>query len=97
VSSVGLILAMGAAVYALRLAGLALPETTVPPDWNRALRFVPIALLTALVVASLSGQADGLGVRLVAASGGALVAYRTQKMWACIASGMLLYWLLRSG
>lgn len=90
-------LVMGAGVYALRLAGLLLPGAAVPPGWNRALGFLPIALLTALVVTSLAGQADGLGVRLVAAGGGVLVAYRTRQMWACIASGMLLYWLLGSG
>jgi branched-subunit amino acid transport protein len=93
---VWLILATGAGVYALRLAGLLLPEAAVPPGWDRALRFVPIALLTALIVASLGSQGEGLGVRLIAASGGALVASRTRQMWACIASGMLLYWLLSS-
>jgi branched-subunit amino acid transport protein len=88
---------MGAGVYALRLAGLVLPKAAVPLDRDRALSFVPIALLTALVVTSLGSHADGLGVRLIAASGGALVVYRTRQMWACIASGMLLYWLLSSG
>jgi branched-subunit amino acid transport protein len=96
VSTVWLILAMGAGVYTLRLAGLLLPGRMVPSGWDRALRFVPIALLTALVVASLGSQGDGLGVRLIAATGGALVASRTRQMWACIASGMLLYWLLSS-
>ena len=89
------ILGMGAGVYALRLAGLALPDVTVPPTWERALGFVPIALLTALVVSSLAGPSGGEPARLVAAGGAALVARRTGKMWACILSGMALYWLLR--
>ena len=89
------ILGMGAGVYALRLAGLALPDVTVPPTWERALGFVPIALLTALVVSSLAGPAGGQPARLVAAGSAALVAQRTGKMWACIVSGMALYWLLR--
>lgn len=85
---------MGVGVYALRLAGLALPKAAIPPDWERALRFVPVALLTSLVILSLSSQSDGSPVRALAAAGAALVAYRTGKMWACILSGMTLYWLL---
>lgn len=88
------ILAMGVGVYALRLAGLAMPNVAITPDWERALRFVPVALLTSLVVMSLSSQSDGSPVRALAAAGAALIAYRTGKMWACILSGMTLYWLL---
>jgi branched-subunit amino acid transport protein len=89
-----LILAMGAGVYGLRLAGLVLPARGTEADSARALGFVPIALLTALVVASLGSTPDGTGIRLVAAAGGALVAYRTRQMWSCIVAGMLLYGLL---
>jgi branched-subunit amino acid transport protein len=92
-----LILAMGAGVYSLRLAGLVLPDGAVRAVGDRALGLVPIALLTALVVASLGVGAEGVGVRLVAAAGGALVAYRTGQMWACIVAGMLLYGLLALG
>ena len=53
-STVWLILGMGAGVYALRLAGLALPDVAVPPAWEQALRFIPVALLTALVMSSLA-------------------------------------------
>jgi branched-subunit amino acid transport protein len=59
VSPTWLVLAMGAGVFALRLAGLVLPSRSVPAAWDRALAFVPIALLAALVVASLSGGSDG--------------------------------------
>lgn len=92
-----LILAMGAGVYALRLAGLVLPDGAVRAAGDRALGFVPVSLLTALVVASLGSGVDGVGIRLVAAAGGALVAYRTGQMWACIVAGMLLYGLLALG
>ena len=90
-----LILGMGAGVYALRLAGMALPDLAVPLAWERALGFLPVALLTALVVASLAGPTGGGPARLLAAGGAALVARRTGRMWACILSGMALYWLLR--
>ena len=94
-SAVWAILGMGAGVYALRLVGLALPDVAVPPAWERALGFVPVALLAALVVASLAARPDEGPARLVAAAGAALVARRSGRMWACILSGMALYWLLR--
>lgn len=89
------ILGMAAGVYALRLAGLALRDLALPPGWERALRLLPVALLTALIVLNLTGQAEGSTSRLAAAAGAGLVAYRTGRMWACILSGMVLYWLLR--
>jgi branched-subunit amino acid transport protein len=92
--TVWLILAMGAGVYALRLAGLVLRDVTLPSGSERALQFVPVALLTGLVVVGLSGQVTAEPLRLVAVAGAALVAYRTGKMWACILSGMVVYWLL---
>ena len=93
-SAVWLILGMGAGVYALRLLGLALRDVALPPVWERALRFVPVALLTGLVVVSLTGQVSAEPIRLVAVAGAAYVAYRTGKMWACILAGMVVYWLL---
>ena len=93
-SEAGLVLAMGAGVYALRLAGLVLPDRAARTAGDRALGFVPIALLAALVVASLGSAPDHVGIRLVAAAGGALVARWTRQMWACIVTGMLLYGLL---
>lgn len=93
-NTVVLILGMAAGVYGLRIAGLSLRDTAVPPQWEQALRFVPIALISALVMLSLTGPANGEPRHLAAAAGAALVAYRTRRMWACIASGMALYWLL---
>lgn len=89
-----LIVGMGASVYGLRLAGLVLRDVALPPAWERALRFVPVAVLTGLVVVSLSGQVAAEPNRLLAVAGAAFVAYRTGKMWACILAGMVAYWLL---
>ena len=55
-SDLALVLAMGAAVFLMRLAGLSLPAVTVPAAWERALAFVPASLLAALVVISLTGS-----------------------------------------
>ena len=40
---VWVILGMGVGVYGLRLVGLALRDVALPPLWDRALRFVPVA------------------------------------------------------
>lgn len=90
-----LILGMGAGVFGLRLAGLALRDVALPPAWERGLRFVPVALLSALVVTTLGGAGGVDPARLAAAAGAGLVAYRTGRMWACIVAGMILFWLLR--
>lgn len=86
------ILAMGIGVYALRLSGMALPDVAVPATWRRALASVPVAVLAALVVSSLASQMDW--TRLVAAAGAGFIARWTGRMWACILSGMALYYLL---
>jgi len=93
--TLGLILGMALAVYTLRLAGFLLAEKSIPPSVERALGFVPIATLTALVVTSLAGRSDEAPVRLVAVAGAGIIAWRTGRAWACILVGMALYWLLR--
>ena len=92
-----LILGMGAGVYTLRLIGLTLRDVALPAIWERALRFVPVALLTGLVVVGLNAQVSAEPWRLLAVAAAALVAYRTGKMWACILGGMAAYWLLAWG
>ncbi len=93
-SELWLILGMGAGVYGLRLAGLVLREIALPAVWDRALRFVPVALLTGLVVVGLNGQVTAEPFRLIAVAGAAYAAYRTKKMGACIMAGMMAYWVL---
>ena len=94
-SALMLILGMAVGVYALRLAGLLLAGAAVPPAWERALGFVPVATLTALVVSSLAGRPDEGPARLVAAVCAGLAARRTGRAWVCILVGMALYGLLR--
>lgn len=89
-----LILGMGTGVYALRFVGLALRDVALPEVWERALRFVPVALLTGLVVVGLSGQVSAEPIRLLAVAVAVVVAHGTGRMWACILSGMVAYWLL---
>lgn len=94
-STLELILAMAACVYALRVSGLLLAGATIPVAWERALTFVPVATLTTLVVSSLAGHpGDGLP-RLVALAGAGLAARRTGRAWVCIAGGLAVYWAVR--
>ena len=87
------ILAMGAAVFALRLGGLALPARALPTGWARGLGFVPIAVLSALVATTLAGPGNGGAVPLAAAAVGTILAWRTGRMWACLAGGLAVWWM----
>lgn len=97
-SDLGLVLAMGGAVFLLRLGGVTLPERAVPPTAERALRFVPVSLLAALLVISLLGPARGGSAdwrAMAAVAIGAAIAHRTGRLWACIVAGLVAIWLLR--
>ncbi|HLT19593.1 MAG TPA: AzlD domain-containing protein [Thermomicrobiales bacterium] len=89
------VLALAAGTLAMRVSGLALQDVRIPDTWERSLRYVPLALLAALVVVTLNGQPAGeLGARVAALLAAAAVTYRAGRMWACIASGMAVYLLL---
>lgn len=89
-----IILGMAAVTYASRLTGLWL-RTSVPPFWERFLRFVPIAVFAALVVPALPGERGEASVRLLAAALAAAVSWKFRKLWLGIAVGMAVYWGLR--
>lgn len=88
------ILGMAAGVYAVRISGFALTETALPRGLERALTFVPVAMLAALSVSTLVAAPTELPIRLVAAIGAGFVVWWTKKGWVCILVGMALYWLL---
>ena len=83
--------AMGTGIYLLRLAGLSMPLTEIPPFWVRALRFLPVALLAALVSSSRAGIASGEIGRIVALIVAGLVVWKSRRMWAAIASGLAVF------
>jgi branched-subunit amino acid transport protein len=91
----GLILVMALAVYALRLTGFLLANIHMPPDWQLALGFVPIATLTALTVASLAGASSESSIRLLATVSAGVAARYTGRAWVCIVVGILTYGLIR--
>ena len=94
------ILGMGLVTYAIRLSLIALlGRMDVPPLVRRGLRFVPPAVLSAIIFPELlrpSGALDlSLGnVRLLAGILATLVAWRTKNVLLTIAVGMAALWIL---
>jgi branched-subunit amino acid transport protein len=95
-----IILCMGAVTYAIRLSLIAaIGRIEAPPLVQRGLRFVPPAVLSAIIfpeVLAPSGALDlSLGnLRLLAGILAALVAWRTKNVLLTIAVGMAALWVL---
>ena len=94
------ILAVGAINYASRLSFIAFfARRTMPPLLARALRYVPAAMLAALIVPMIVAPAVGaepVNPKLPAALVAGVVAWRTKSTPKTLAAGMLALWLLRS-
>ena len=93
-SMYGLIIAMAIAVYALRITGFLLATVSLPSAWEQVLGFVPVATLTALVVAHLSSSADDRSSRLVAVVCAGIAGRYTGRVWVCIVVGLSIHGLL---
>ncbi len=95
------IILMGLVTYGLRLSIILLQERwEIPPLVTRALRFVPPAVLSAIIFPEVfrpGGTLDfSLGnARLLAGVLAALVAWRTKNVLATIAVGMGALWLFQ--
>ena len=72
------------------------------PEWlRRALKYVPAAVLAALVFPALTHPAGVLDIslnnlRLLAGLGGALVAWKTRNVLWTLVTGMALLWILQA-
>ena len=100
------ILVIGVATFALRFSFIYLfgRVDEVPPRVRRALRFVPPAVLAALVAPALVTIDPDVGLaaslmdeRLAAGLVAGGVAWRTDNLFLTIAAGMGALWLLRFG
>ncbi|WP_135826398.1 AzlD domain-containing protein [Halorussus ruber] len=96
-----IILAGGVGTYALRLSFVALfgRLDDVPESAERALRFVPAAVLSALVVPQFVYTDGTLALsptnpELLAGALAALVAWRTEDILATLVAGMAGLWVL---
>lgn len=96
------ILGMGAITYSLRVAMFILPKRYVlPPFLADALRYVPAAVLSAIIAPELflpQGTLDlSLGnERLIAGLIAIVIAWRTRNVLLTVAIGMLAVWLLQA-
>lgn len=98
-----LILGMTLVTFGVRYPVLAVfSRITFPEPVSRALRFVPVAVLTAIVVPALLLTPDNqLNLRvdnayLVAGMVSIIVAWRTQKLLPTIVIGMTLFVVWRA-
>ena len=96
------ILAMGAVTFALRLSLIGLiGRTEIPALLRRTLRFVPPAVLSAIIFPAVLQPNGALelsthNLRLFAALAAALVAWRTKNVLLTIAAGMAALWVLQA-
>jgi branched-subunit amino acid transport protein len=96
------LLAMGLVTYAIRLSLIGVfGDLQVPPLVTRALRFVPPAVLSAIILPELLRPDDRLDLslgnaRLLAGLAAALVAWRTKNVLATIAVGMAALWIVQA-
>ncbi len=97
-----ILLGMGILTYVLRVSPIVVLARFEIPDFvRRALRFVPPAVLSALVLPALlapTGTIDlAVGnVRMLAGAFAVAVAWRTRNTLLTIAAGMVAMWLLRA-
>jgi branched-subunit amino acid transport protein len=97
-----LFLAIGLGTFLLRFSFIYLFGKVEMPDWlKRALRYVPVSVLAALVLPALTSPTGSLDLslgnaRLLAGLGGALVAWKTRNVLWTIIVGMVLLWVLQA-
>ena len=97
-----IVIAMGLVTFGIRLVPIVLlGRIEIPIVVQRALRFVPPAVLSAIVAPELlmpGGEFNlSLGnARLLAGVIAMLVAWRTKNVLLTIAAGMIALWVLQS-
>lgn len=95
-----IILVIGVITYAIRLSFILLTERmTLPPLALRILRFVPVAVLTAIIAPALVFPTGTLDLspgnaRLIAGIVAVGVAWRTRNIALTLVAGMGSLWLL---
>jgi branched-subunit amino acid transport protein len=96
------ILGAAAVTFALRVSFIALlGRIEVPPFLERALRYVPAAVLAAIVIPLLFYQDGALNVslgneRLLAGLAAALICWRTRSVLLTLLGGMATLWTLQA-
>ena len=96
------VVCVGLLTFVLRWSFIALIDSLeMPVAVHRALRFVPAAVLAAIILPAVVVQ-DGeialsaSNLRLFAAVAAAVVAWRTRSIFYTIATGMVVLWTLEA-
>ncbi len=90
---------LGLMTFGLRLSFVLLLERWQPPELvTRALRFVPVAVLTAIFIPEILLRDGSLSVfplnpRLLAGVAAILIAWKTKSALWTISAGMAIFWL----
>ena len=96
------ILAGGIGTYLSRLSCIGLgPQERLPSIFRRGLRFIPSAVLAAILLPEILIPVDALDLspsnhRILAGILAAIVAWRFRNTWLTISVGMVSLWLLSS-
>ena len=96
-----LIIGMALVTYFTRIGALALFRFTGVPTWlNRWLKYVPVAILTALIVPSLLIPKGYLDISLnnhylIAGIVAAFVAYKSRNIIATLSIGMSIMFVMK--
>jgi branched-subunit amino acid transport protein len=96
------IIGMGIVTFAIRLLPIVLVRRlAIRPTIQRALRFVPPAVLSAIVFPEVLHPGGTFDVslsnaRLLAALVAAVLVWRTRNVFVAIAAGMLALWLFQA-
>ncbi len=99
--TIATILGAGAVTLAIRVSFQILPASWVVPSWfTRALKYVAVAVLPALVLPDVLFRdvpaGDVINVaRVVAAAVAMLVAWKTRQIFLTLVVGMLVLWGFR--
>lgn len=91
-----LALLLGTAMYSIRISGLLLADSPLPPVLLRVLRYAPVALLGALAAPGLfrGGAAVESAPRLVALLFAALLARWSKRIDIAVIGGLALYGIM---
>ena len=96
-----MLIMIGLITFSFRLSFIALMDRLrLPLVLQRALRFVPVAALTAIIAPELFIQNGAIfispmNLRLIAGAIAVVVAWRTKNTLLTIAVGMLALWVLQ--
>lgn len=91
-----LTLAAAVITYLTRVTGFYLQADRFPARFKLFLDDVPIAAFAALAAPGILSSGDEPGPRVVAALVGALFVWKFGKLWICVVSGYIAYWLTRA-